>query len=209
MLTRGGRYTFIYIGAFLFTVFIAGFCATYLGLFEMPSVSINWDNKSNFNYQPNYAAPGGAELVFIYIGSSGCGYSNHKELPQRIDQLKSLVQNTASVNDREFVSIGIAKDWKTENGLEHLSKFGKFDEIITGRSWANEAIIKYVWEGSYGEPATPQIMIIDRFLAVKASKGANYEIRDEKLLVRQVGTDAIRQWLDIGAPLPGFNTTMD
>lgn len=175
----------------------------------MPNVSINWDNKSNFNYQPNYAAPGGGELVFVYIGSSGCGYSNHDELPQMIDQLKSLVQSTASVNDREFIAVGIAKDWKTENGLEHLSKFGKFDEVMAGRSWANEAIIKYVWEGSYGETATPQIIIIDRFLAVTSSQGANYEIRDEKLLARHVGTGAIRQWLDLGAPLPGLNNAMD
>ncbi len=206
---RVGRDTFVYFGILLFTVFIAGIVTTYLDLFEIPNVSISWDNKSNFNYQPNYVATGGRELALIYIGSSGCGYSNAEELPEMVDQLKSLVQNTASVNNIGFLTIGMAKDWKIENGLEHLSKFGEFDEIMTGRSWANEAIIKYVWYGSFGEPATPQVLIIDRVLKVTHSHGANYEIRNEKLLTKQVGIGAIRQWLELGAPLPGFNNTMD
>ena len=168
----------------------------------MPRVSIDWDDKSSFKYQPSYSARKGSALIFIYIGSSECACSNQEELPQKIDRLKILTQTRASENDQVLVTIGIAKDWKTREGLKHLSKFGEFDEIMTGRSWVNEGIMKYIWEGSEGEPATPHIVLMERFLAVPSSERSNYEIHDERLVVRKVGIGAIQQWLDLEAPLP-------
>ena len=187
-------------------VFALGFYATYHGLVKMPSVSVAWKNQSGFSYQPSLVANDGAELTLIYIGSSGCAFSNEEGLPQRIDRIKVLLQDKAAARGRAFVTIGIANDWSVKNGLSHLSKFGEFDEVMTGRSWANEGIMKYVWDGSYGEPATPQIIVIDRFLTVTSSENLRYEIFDEELVVRKAGVDAIQRWLEMGTPLPTLRT---
>ena len=73
---------------------------------------------------------------------------------------------------------------------------------MTGRGWANEGVLRYVWKLSYGEPATPQIIIVDRSVAVSPLEKSPYGIQDEEFLVRKVGSIAIRRWMQMGAPLP-------
>ena len=133
-------------------------------------------------------------------------FSNEEGLPLRIDRIKVLLQAKAAAQDRSFVTIGIAEDWSVKNGLGHLSKFGDFDEIMAGRGWLNEGIMKYVWKGSYGEPATPQVIVIDRFITVASSENLRYDMRDEELVVRKAGIDAIQRWLEMGTPLPRLST---
>ena len=167
-------------------------------------MSIQWNNQSTLKYQPDYKDQqnSDSELIFIYIGSSSCSYSNNHELPRKIDQLKRFVQSKAKAHQKGFIAQGISIDWKTENGLEHLSKFGKFDEISTGRSWINYTLLEYVWEKSFGEPATPQVIVIDRNLLTQSPENPIYIIGDEYLLAQKVGIDEISNWLDLQAPLP-------
>lgn len=195
-------YHAVWISALFLTVFAAGFYATSAGLVGAPDISIKWEHPDRFSYQPSLRAEGGAELILIYLGSSDCVYSNKPDLPDKIDRLKSLMQSKAGESGRGFAAIGISRDWDVERGLDHLAKFGQFDEVMTGRSWANEGIMKYVWEGSYGAPATPQVIIIDRFLSAEPSEGSYFKMLSEKFVVRKVGPEAIQAWLDLNAPLP-------
>lgn len=198
----------VWISALFLAVFAAGFYATSVGLVGAPDISIKWENPNKFSYQPSYRTESGAELVLIYIGSSGCVYSNKPDLPDKIDQLKSLVQSKATESGRGFATIGISRDWDVERGLAHLAKFGEFDEVMTGRSWANEGIMKYVWESSYGEPATPQVIIIDRFLSTDNSAGSHFKMLNEEFVLRKVGPEAIQDWLDLNAPLPKLSSEL-
>lgn len=198
----------VWISVLFLAVFASGFYATSAGLVGAPDISIKWENPNKFTYQPSYRTEGGAELILIYIGSSGCVYSNKPDLPDKIDQLKSLVQSKAIENGRGFAVIGISRDWDIERGLAHLAKFGEFDEVMTGRSWANEGIMKYIWEGSYGMPATPQVIIIDRFLSMDPSEGPRFKRLEEEFVVRKVGPNAIQDWLELKAPLPKLNNEL-
>ena len=189
-------------------VFVLGFLATYMGLVKIPSVSVDWNKESGFSYQPSRVANDGAEIALIYIGSSGCAFSNESGLPHRLDRIKVLLQAKAAAQDRSFVTVGIAEDRSVKDGLSHLSKFGYFDEIMTGRGWLNEGIIKYVWKGSYGEPATPQLIVIDRLITEASSEHLRYDMRDEEIIVRKVGVGAINRWLEMGTPLPRLRTVL-
>ncbi len=62
--------------------------------------------------------------------------------------------------------------------------------------------MKYVRGNSYGAPATPQVIIVDRFLSAEPSEGSYFKMLSEKFVVRKVGPEAIQVWLDLNAPLP-------
>lgn len=183
-------------------VFTLGLCAAYLRVVEVPRITVEWEGKSNFEYLPRYVADGGAELALIYVGASGCSASNDEDLPGVVDRIKMSVMDKAATHSRNFVAVGVSQDWSVTDGVEHLSKFGEFDEIMTGRSWINAGIVKYVWENAFGEPATPQIIIVDRITRVPSSEDSRFRVVDENLVIRKVGIGAIRQWLEAGTPLP-------
>ena len=101
--------------------------------------------------------------------------------------------------------MGIAKDWKVEAGIEHLAKVGAFDEIISGRSWWNHGLSKYVWNDLTGEAATPSILVIGRVYSSTAQgdgRETSYRVEKERLLSRKVGLKEIYKWNELGAPIP-------
>lgn len=126
-------------------------------------------------------------------------------MPKIIKGLKISLQKKARKNDHSFVAIGVSKDWSIEKGLNHLSKFGNFDEVMTGMNWLNTGVLKYVWEDIPGAAATPQVLLIDRTVEVSPKGGTKwYALRDEHLLKRVVGTRELRRWVDKGAPVPSL-----
>ena len=154
-------------------------------------------------YIPEYKAKHDVEILFVYIGSHSCKFSNDEDLPSLIEQAKLITQDLAREHKYEMSTLGAAIDWSVENGLRHLSKFGLFDEIISGRKWQNTAARLFIYENIPGAAATPQLVLVKRKFA-PSSFGR--QIVEEKLLVRKVGKDEIEDWLSIGAPIPGFTS---
>lgn len=76
---------------------------------------------------------------------------------------------------------------------------------MTGRSWLNEGMLKYVWDELPGKAATPQILIVDRSVKVRSAENPVYGLHSERLVVRKVGMKEIRQWYELGTPLPDLN----
>lgn len=194
--TLKNRYQYIF-GVLVFGLtFVWG----YSGALPTPEISVEWKTSDRDAYTPSYSAQSGPELAFVYIGSSGCAFSNRSELPSMIKQLKRRAKKEAESSGRSFAAIGVAKDWVIEDGIDHLDKFGRFDEVMTGRNWLNVGALKYMWDNLPGAPATPQVVVVDR--TVEGADASGYGIRDEELVVRKVGTKEIRRWLEQGAPMP-------
>lgn len=137
--------------------------------------------------------------MLTYIGSSTCGPSNKKDLPELIEALKRSVQRRARETGRRFTAIGIAKDETVSSGIAHLRRFGVFDEIMAGNGWLNTGIRHYVFEDIPGSAATPQVVLTERDIQ---AAGPHNEVRQERLLVRRVGAEEIRSWRDSGTPVP-------
>lgn len=133
------------------------------------------------------------ELVLIYIGNSECPAANHQLMPESVKTIKNKLKTIASVDSIRFVSIGIANENIRPSEFEHLSKFGKFDEIIIGNDWSNSGVLKYVYDNFNGPSATPQVIISLRtFNNIGSEKSAFYRgISSEMILHRRIGVKSI------------------
>lgn len=186
-------------------LFGAAFVGGYQGAVPMPEVSVRWLRQNAAGYQPAMRAPAGAELALVYITSSTCRASNRPGLPEGVERLKVLLREAARRNGRSFTTLGIAREWDTEAGIEHLRRFGRFDEVIAGRNWINTGLLRYLWEDLPGTAETPQLLVVDRRLVNRRTpEAADGLLRDERVVVRKVGSLEIERWLAQGAPLPAL-----
>lgn len=168
------------------------------GLIPHPEIDIQWRLPAieADSYRPSGALASGDEVALVYIGSSDCVWSNTPELVSLIQALKLDLQARAMEEPWRFVSVGIARDMDPGRGIAHLEKLGAFDEIMTGRSWANIGLLKYIYGDMPGRAATPQILVVARNFH---SDGGHYGVLDERVLVRAIGHDEIQAWVAAGA----------
>ncbi len=136
----------------------------------------------------------------VFIGSSTCAYSNHDALPALIEDAKLKLQSKSVAQDWSFSVIGVSVDWRTSDGITHLSKFGHFDEIMTGRKWHGTAADLYS-KKIPGINATPQILVFGRDYAQNHGE-AMESVSKEIPIHRVVGLAHIENWLNRGLPLP-------
>jgi hypothetical protein len=87
------------------------------------------------NYTPPHQSETGPQLVMVYIGSASCAGSNQPALPRAVERLKLRLAGYAKHEAMSFTAIGIALDWAPHSGMEHLEKFGRFDEVAAGYNW--------------------------------------------------------------------------
>lgn len=181
---------------------VFGFALGSFGLLPVPEITFRWKIPvvRASQYAPGVSLSPGEEVVLIYLGSSTCAWSNVPELPSEVRRLKVLLQARAQNEGKRFATVGIARDWLTKDGIDHLNKFGSFDEIMTGRSWANHGTQHYIYgEGDMAGPrSTPQVIVISRKLE---SHEGRPSISDERVILRRTGVDAISKWIAAGAPL--------
>lgn len=143
------------------------------------------------------------ELLLVYVGSSGCGWSNVGWLPEVVDSIKRGLQERANAAGYSFGSLGIAVDWSIPDGMRHLAKIGSFDEVAIGNSWQNTSALRYLWQDYPGDASTPQLVLTFRRMLVPIGNGGSryFALEEETLLQRVVGAGAIRRWLEEGIPL--------
>ncbi len=178
-----------------------GFGLNVLGLMPIPDVQVRWSVPviEAGRYVPQARQRPGDEIVLVYIGSSGCTWSNAPQLPGLVRGLKQDLLDRARTEGRIFAALGIARDIVVADGIAHLEEFGPFDEVMAGRSWANTGIQKYFYgdlPGGFG--ATPQIMVVSRTLFYE---NGHISIKNEQVLARAVGLAEITEWTSKGAPL--------
>ncbi|MCY4000607.1 MAG: hypothetical protein OXF84_07370, partial [Bacteroidetes bacterium] len=192
------RWWFFISILFVLGAFVAGVNRSFLNL---PTIELHWQEEESWQqYTPSYTNVSGRELVMIYIGSSSCGFSNAPDLPKLIEDTKMSLQDQANNKDWSFSAVGISIDWNTSDGINHLNKFGHFDEVITGRKWNGTGANQYLKNipGVYG---TPQIVIIMRESDIDDENIYNTTIT-ETFIYRMVGIFQIESWYDRGIPLP-------
>ncbi len=179
----------------LFTTFVL----VASGVAPFPAITVDWSNvyrEDSTRYTPSFTTPLERELVLVYFGSAACGWSNHPDLPSVIDSAKVAVRGHATVLGASFSAVGIAIDWNTKDGVEHLEKIGHFDEVATGRITHGLGVRAYqgVFEG------TPQISVLERtMLNPRGEAPIRYEERE---LIRHTSPGRIAHWVRRGTPIP-------
>lgn len=183
-----------------------GFGLTTIGVMPMPDLSVRWRVPvvEAGRYRP-LAAVRGEEIALVYVGSSTCAWSNAEALPGIVQDLKLNVLARARDEGKGFAAIGVAQDAVAANGVDHLSKFGEFDEIVAGRGWANIGVQKYVYGNMPGPGGTPQILVVARTLSHDTG---HVVVGGERVLARMVGLNEITEWAEAGAPF-AIRSTQD
>lgn len=189
---RGGVTGIISFGAAI------GLLLTFMGLVPIPEVRWRLPTTGTGEYRPAPGLKSGEELAFVFVGSSACAWSNRPKLARIVKSLKTTLAARAAADGIGFAAVGVARDIVAERGIAHLEKFGRFDEVMSGRGWANTGVQKYLYDAMPGPGATPQILVVARSLDYSTGHVA---IVDERVLARRVGLREITAWADEGATL--------
>ena len=167
------------------------------------------DNKSSYHSLNKTSYSGKEvkyELQLIYIGSSTCHFCNVPAIPKSVNNIRDDLLTKSQKNGLGFSMIGISKDMVITEGLSHLSKIGRFDEVTTGKGWLNAGILKYIYGEIPGRAATPQLLVTlreYRMIAKKANGNSSFRgINSEELIARKVGVEEITTWAKNNAYLP-------
>lgn len=185
--------------------YLVGALAVFMGAFRASSTSgvevrIHRDKAPNVDtlYVPLLRSAPGPQLVMVYFGAASCAASNQEGLPEAVETLKVRLARLARERELPFVVVGAALDWRPEIGVEHLAKFGRFDEIAAGYNWGNSLGVKYMWENRSIRPSTPQVAVYRRvFTTPLDSAGPSaYGDTDLELIATAPGADRIQEWVD-------------
>ena len=149
-------------------------------------------------YVPDYALRTGDEVILVLVGASFCLAHRTPGFAQAVEDAKVHVQRQAKAGGRQFRAIGVSRDWKTDEALGFLSAFGEFDEISVGSNWVNASAFRYIWSDLPGEPAVPQIVVVQRHLD---AGGRAIRVTDERVIRRIRGSADILAWARSGAAL--------
>lgn len=160
------------------------------GVFPVPKISVTWQASwiDSGSFSPSASSTGGEELVLVYLGAWSCPWSNVDGLRDAVRSIRDDWHRVAQDSGKGFATVGIAPDVSVDEGVEHLAKYGSFDEVIVGRGWLNVGMMKYVYGDIPGPAATPQVLIIER--TIHRVAGQTW-ISDEKVVRRLVGADEI------------------
>ncbi len=182
----------------LVTGVVVGFVLGRQGLLPIPEVRWHLPARAAGEYAPARSLSAGPEVAFVFVGSSTCGWSNVPELPDLIKELKRELRQRAENLGMSFAAVGVARDMVAADGIRHLGKFGDFDEVMSGRGWANIGVLKYVYdEVSAGSGVTPQVLVVERSLD---DSGGHVALGTDRVVLRRAGLDQIKQWVRAGAP---------
>lgn len=134
--------------------------------------------------------------MMFYFGSAGCAASNRPELRAAVERLKVRLWNVAKREAMSFVSVGVALDWIPARGMEHLAKFGPFDELAAGHNWGNMLALDYMWPAETDTTRTPQVLVYRRMFTAEADSGGALHVAHSnvELLAAASGADRIIHW---------------
>lgn len=167
-------------------------------------VDAHWPFAGGEGYQPRPVRAPTTELVFVYVGQAGCLPSNAKPTVRAVRSAKRRLAREAREAGLAFRAVGVAVDQRADVALDHLEKFGAFDEVSAGGGWLNSQAIKYLWRGVPGQPSTPQVALLERQVRVPAVEENVYSFGAGRpsLLRRIVGTNELRRWSERDILLP-------
>ncbi len=140
------------------------------------------------------------EVYVLFIGMTGCGASQREELVRAVRAIRDSLTSHIDTTEFTFAVAGAALDHDPTAGLKWLGEFGKFDEVLAGRSWMNLAAVEFIWRDLPARPLVPQLVVVVRSVAEPDDR--NIDVGTDRLLARKMGVAEIVDWVNAGTPLP-------
>ena len=146
--------------------------------------------------RPEHDIADGNQLELIYFGGSHCGPCKSPRMREAVLKAKAIFAERAAAQHRPYSTTGVALDLSPEAGIEYLKEVGPFDQVISGRSWFNQAVLDWIVPYPDAIAGIPQIVIVERRMTLDKEGKARFE--RPKVLARIPGT-GIPLWVDAGA----------
>jgi hypothetical protein len=115
------------------------------------------------NLNKNAPPDTGAQEVAVFIGASWCTATLRS--PALRDSLPIVFRRLAmeaTARHHKFSRIGVSLDVPPQTGLDWLSKYGPFDQLIVGGGWGNFGVVNMIWSDSASQAALPQLIVFSR-----------------------------------------------
>jgi hypothetical protein len=89
--------------------------------------------------------------------------------------------------------------------MRFLGRFGEWDQVVLGRNWMNDYVVRLMWGQEDIVPVTPQLLLITRTVDLPDQLGPDARIRfkGDTVAMSLTGVKEIVEWVDAGLPLPG------
>jgi hypothetical protein len=104
----------------------------------------------------------GVQEVAVFIGATWCAASAFPGLKDSLPILMKQLKAEARSRNHWFSSIGVSLDAPPQKGIDWLSKYGPFDELIVGGGWANYGVLSLIWSDPSSPADLPQLIILTR-----------------------------------------------
>jgi len=148
--------------------------------------------------------PAGPEVVLVFFGSESCGYSRLPMTKAAVEEAKRLVAGQAAEAGVRFLAHGVSNDLDPEVGMEFLRRVGRWDENSLGRGWANEMVMRHLFDEAQIGVGTPEVIVLRRNLSYDLGPDSlvvGYHSSGEREIIRLTGAREIRDWISRGDPL--------
>ncbi len=151
-----------------------------LGILPFPAITVQWlsaHHEDSMQYTPSITGPMEREFVLVYFGSAACWWCNNPDLAGVVDSAMVAVREHAAAHGASFSAMGIAIDWDTRDGVDHLAKVDHFDDIAMGRSKYGLGARTYL----HLMDGTPQVSVLER-TASKLDEVVAQRIEEKELI---------------------------
>jgi len=151
-------------------------------------------------YRAPHVEPAGRQLLAIYIGAIDCQPCVWPPFKSSLRRMWPLLAAQARQAHTGFATFGVAISEDIDSGVAMLQPLSQFDEISIGGGWVNQTAEKYFWADPTGKAAVPQVLIVEREINATETK-SQWSVSAHRMVLRVIGADPIRAWVDKGAPL--------
>lgn len=133
-------------------------------------------------------------FVVYYFGATNIGFCT---APDNIEKIKELKKNLPIKHkDNPFKFVLVCLDENLETGLKFVKKYGQWDEVAIGASYANELALNHLNAASL--PSLPHIFVFKDTLS--SGRWNLPVIKKRRLLVELSGEKQIGDWIEKGYP---------
>jgi len=136
------------------------------------------------------------ELTLVFLTSGACGACADERLPTLVEGAKEIIARKAKTAGFLFATIGVGIDATPRTGVGDLTRFGDFDEVLTGRGTTGIGGLTFMWNEYAGPPAVPQVIVIRRRFQIQNGRIGVAE--PGRILGRFVGLPEIDRWSKAG-----------
>ncbi len=175
-----------------FSLVAAGICVFQLGAATWTRYHDPRDRQMR-GRTPQYR--NGTEIVAVYVGSEACKASLKPGFSETVHTATLTAARHARREGKMFSTLGLAVGNSADAGFKYLEKFGPFDQISAGHGWLNNDAIHFIFQDLQGEPAIPQMIVLERQVVLL---DPGFSLRNERVLVRIVGAPQIERWVAEG-----------